>query len=74
MWYTDPTCDKLISDTWTSSCCSVPSKLQLVADKLSQWEKQEFGSLKHKKKRLLARLEGAQRALENSPLSPFFII
>lgn len=41
--------------------------LNILKDKAIQWNKNSFGNLFHKKRRLFARLEGINRALSNGP-------
>ena len=66
MWLTHPEFSAIVREAWSSptTLCTATSKF---ADKAKVWNKNIFGNLFHRKKKMLARLQGIQTALSINP-------
>lgn len=60
----------VIVDAWKNDDSSISTKISTVVAQMKKWNKDVFGSGFTKKKRLLARLNGVQKAMERNS-SPF---
>nr|XP_023892655.1 uncharacterized protein LOC112004654 [Quercus suber] len=67
-WLSDPSFPSVVNQAWRH-----PRKLmeaiEAFSNQASVWNKNHFGNIFHKKKRVLAWLDGVQRALANHPSS-----
>ena len=65
-WLSDPSFPNVVNQAWQH-----PRKLieaiEVFSRQASLWNKNHFGNIFHKKKRVLARLDGVQRALASQP-------
>ena len=65
-WLSDPAFPNVVKQAWQQ-----PRKLneaiEVFSRQASLWNKNHFGNIFHKKKRVLARLDGVQRALASQP-------
>ena len=71
MWMSDPSFQQTILDPWSRGEGDVVSKLEKVREVLVEWNVNVFGNVYKKKRRVLARLGGTQKALHNNPRSTF---
>lgn len=67
VWFSDPSVFLVIEDSWSAPSPSFAFTTNLFANKITTWNKENFGNIFHKKKRLLARLSGTQKALDLNP-------
>ncbi|XP_058201666.1 uncharacterized protein LOC131316348 [Rhododendron vialii] len=67
VWFSDPSVFSVIEDSWSTPSPSFAFTTNLFANKITIWNKENFGHIFHKKKRLLARLSGTQKALDLNP-------
>ena len=67
MWLTDPSFSALIESSWhasenipstSSSLSRFPRRLDFLTQRISDWNKTQFGNIFQRKNRLLARLRG----------------
>jgi len=63
--------ENLVKDNWDSNNL-LAQNLSALASKLVVWNREVFGDLFHKKRRLWARIEGIQRKLETG--APWFLL
>ncbi|XP_075633611.1 uncharacterized protein LOC142606095 [Castanea sativa] len=66
MWLSHPTFQSIFREAW-SGPTGLSSAVAIFVDKVKIWNKNIFGNLFHRKKRLLARLRGIQVALSTHP-------
>lgn len=71
MWILDPSYQNLVNQVWDSNAGETLGKLELLSNHLVEWNKEVFGNVYARKKRVLARLEGTQNCLDNNPNSRF---
>ena len=69
-WLSDLSFPKVVSKAWSHNRSLVDSIDTFTKD-AALWNKNSYGDIHAKKKRVLARLYGAQRALSNRPSAPF---
>ena len=69
-WLSDLSFPKVVSKAWSHNRSLVDSIDTFTKD-VALWNKNSYGNIHAKKKRVLARLYGAQRALSNRPSAPF---
>ena len=66
MWFLHPEFRKIVQDAWLED-----RELQVAildfASKAKQWNYNVFGNILAKKRRVLARINGTQKALANNP-------
>ncbi|XP_050248751.1 uncharacterized protein LOC126696003 [Quercus robur] len=67
-WLSGPTFPSLVSKEWAPSR-KLPMAIEGFTQEAQRWNKLHFGNILAKKKPLLARLNGIQRALANGPSS-----
>lgn len=72
MWLSHPDFSKFITDLWNSVAGNFLNKTLPLAHELKQWNTNVFGNIFHKKKRLLARISGIQKARDLHE-NPFLI-
>ncbi|PKI51404.1 hypothetical protein CRG98_028200 [Punica granatum] len=65
-WNEHPDFNRLLSSTWDNTL-ELPSNLQTFRDHVQLWNKEVFGHILGRKRRLLARLQGVQRAIHTRP-------
>lgn len=65
-WATHPDFSQFIKDNWNKEGDIEGNKKEL-ASKLQEWNKNTFGNIFQRKKRVLARLDGVQRSMSNQP-------
>ncbi|KAJ4833299.1 hypothetical protein Tsubulata_004319 [Turnera subulata] len=63
-WQTHPGFGQFVMENWVSST-SFHDTIQHFMDKLKMWNRETFGNIHLRKKRLLARISGIQRFLEH---------
>lgn len=56
----------MVRKAWENES-DLPAAIKLFTDRAHQWNKSVFGNLFARKKRVLARLNGVQKALPNGP-------
>lgn len=64
-WLTHSGLKQVIASNWNSSASLTDNNL-LMASVLRKWNKDVFGNIHKKKRRLLARIDGVQRALAHN--------
>ena len=67
-WLIDPTFPRIVSHAWRQPNILVEAIENFTKEALI-WNKVHFGNIFAKKKRIMARLDGVQRALANDPSS-----
>ncbi|XP_050386378.1 uncharacterized protein LOC126802738 [Argentina anserina] len=72
MWFSHDSYAEFVVNTWNSLSGPFSSKIKKMAAALSNWNKEVFGHLFQKKKKLLARIGGIQRARDRYE-NPFLI-
>ena len=68
MWLSHPEFPEVICDAWTSPVV-LSNVVAKFVDKAKVWNKEVFGNLFHRKKRIVARLKGVQTELSTNPSS-----
>ena len=63
-WLTDSSFNDFVAGSWNNQA-PFPQAVGHFVDEVSKWNKEHFGNVFHRKRRLLARLGGIQKALEN---------
>ena len=71
-WLTHPSFKDLVRATWLPGD-SIPSNIRRFTSAAMAWNSEVFGSIGLRKKRTCARLQGAQRSLEDQPHSDFLL-
>ena len=66
-WLTDSRFSNFMENNWNTDV-SYYQAASKFTELVQQWNKETFGNILHRKKRLLARIGGVQRALEQRPL------
>ena len=66
MWLSHPSFPDIVRDAWANPS-SLLHAVSKFTDKAKVWNRNVFGNLFHRKKRILARLRGVQIALSNKP-------
>ena len=61
-WLSHPDCEALLQGIWNSNT-NIVQAIDQVPDLLIPWNKEQFGNIFHRKKQVLARLGGIQKAL-----------
>jgi hypothetical protein len=67
MWFSDPSFPTLVKDSWSLFPHNVSLALEDFTHRVSFWNKHHLGNIFHKKKRLLARINGIQKAQSSHP-------
>ena len=67
MWFNDPSFPELVRSYWRCFPNNVPLAIKDFSSKATLWNHHCFGNLFHHKKRLLARLNGLQKAISLHP-------
>ncbi|GMY14460.1 hypothetical protein FCV25MIE_09699 [Fagus crenata] len=67
IWFNDPSFPNLVHDSWTKFPQNVPLAIHDFTNRVTTWNRQVFGNIFHRKRRLLARLNGIQKALSFRP-------
>ncbi|KAF8390857.1 hypothetical protein HHK36_023156 [Tetracentron sinense] len=68
-WMTHRDFGKFVVDHWDISKGTLPLLMAKFVEAVQEWNRSTFGNIFHNKRRLLARIEGAQKAMGNK-LSP----
>ncbi|XP_075670226.1 uncharacterized protein LOC142639994 [Castanea sativa] len=68
MWLSHPTFSGVMKEAWNNPS-SLQQALSSFTIKANSWNKNQFGNLFHRKKRILARLKGIQKNLSIRPNS-----
>ena len=63
MWLKHEGFGDLVRHMWVNRGGDIMGKVSSLSDKLKEWNRESFGCIFHNKRRLLARLQGAQRSL-----------
>ena len=71
-WLSDPSFPRVVSQAWKRSM-ELPENIENFAKEAKLWNKNHFGNIFAKKRRIMARLDGVQRAMANNP-SPSLIL
>ena len=66
MWLSHPTFSSIVREAWSSQI-GLSRTVAIFTNKAKIWNKNTFGNLFHRKKRLFARLRGIQVALSTRP-------
>jgi len=66
MWIRHPKFPDVVKKAWESNI-NLHSAIRNFTDRAKQWNRSVFGNLFARKKKVLARLNGAQKALSNGP-------
>ncbi|XP_024156202.1 uncharacterized protein LOC112164205 [Rosa chinensis] len=72
MWFSHSNYSEFVSSTWNALSGDLPSKINALCAALSQWNKEVFGHLFQRKRKLLARIGGIQKARDRYE-NPFLI-
>ncbi|XP_062028431.1 uncharacterized protein LOC133744315 [Rosa rugosa] len=72
MWLNHNTYDDFVSNSWASSEGTFSNKVTQLSSDLSKWNKDVFGHLFYRKKHILARIRGIQKARDRFE-NPFLI-
>ncbi|CAL1363580.1 unnamed protein product [Linum trigynum] len=64
-WLTSNVFDQVVEGGWDHQA-SLPAALEKMATNLNHWNKTSFGSIFHKKRRLMARIHGIQEKMATS--------
>uniref|UniRef100_A0A2N9F7H7 Reverse transcriptase domain-containing protein n=1 Tax=Fagus sylvatica TaxID=28930 RepID=A0A2N9F7H7_FAGSY len=67
IWLTDLSFPKLVHESWQTFPNNVNLALADFTTRVTSWNKQEFGNIFYRKRRLLARINGVQKALARHP-------
>uniref|UniRef100_A0A2N9FQ21 Reverse transcriptase domain-containing protein n=1 Tax=Fagus sylvatica TaxID=28930 RepID=A0A2N9FQ21_FAGSY len=67
IWFSDPSFPSLVKDAWGCFPHNVNLAIKDFSNRARLWNREVFGNIFHKKKRLLARLNGIQRSLSHRP-------
>ena len=62
MWLSHPTFSEVVKDAWANHS-TLPIAIASFTSKAQVWNKNQFGNIFHRKKRICARLRGIQIAL-----------
>ena len=68
MWLSNPSFPRVVRETWSASN-SLDATMTNFEAKAKEWNKNHFGNIFHRKRRLGARLKGIQSTLTNRPSS-----
>lgn len=71
MWMMHPEFPKVVEEVWIEAN-SLPRAISDFTNKVKKWNTEVFGNLFNRKRKVLARLGGIQKALTNN-LSDFLI-
>ena len=66
MWLHHPDFHDVVRGAWEQESI-LPSAIKLFTNRVTNWNKTVFGNLFARKRRLLARINGTQKALSNGP-------
>jgi hypothetical protein len=69
MWLSHPEFFTVVANAWSDHTVNLPVHVNKFIDLVLFWNKHTFGNIFQRKKRILARITGAQRALTNHPSS-----
>ncbi|XP_061998979.1 uncharacterized protein LOC133716290 [Rosa rugosa] len=72
MWFSHANYDEFVSTTWMGLTGDFSAKINALSKALAQWNKDVFGHLFHRKRKLLARIGGIQKARDRHD-NPFLI-
>ena len=62
IWFTDPSFLGIIKDSWHAHLDDISLAIQTFTQRVKMWNRNAFGNIFHKKKRVLAHLNGIQKA------------
>lgn len=71
MWIDEPSFKDFVTNSWPKSCDTLQNKLHQFSLLTKNWIFNNIGDLFKKKRKILARLAGTQKALEEDPQNPF---
>ncbi|XP_075667401.1 uncharacterized protein LOC142636989 [Castanea sativa] len=66
MWFSDPSFPRVVREAWNNTP-SLQQALSTFSSKVSNWNKNPFGSLFHRKRRIIAKLKGIQESMSLRP-------
>ena len=69
MWLSHPEFFTVVANVWSDPSVNLPVHVNTFIDLILPWNKHTFGNIFQRKKRILARIAGAQRALTHHPSS-----
>ena len=69
IWFNDPSFPTLVHDSWTKFPQNVPLAIRDFTTRVTIWNRQVFGNIFHRKKRLLACLNRIQKSMSFCPCS-----
>lgn len=72
MWLSHPTFENVVIQSWEEGGHVLQNSIDIFCHKVTKWNKEVFGNVFQKKRKLLARLEGIQRKMAIRP-SEFLI-
>lgn len=73
IWLCDPNFNTVVNHAWNERGDGIEEKFYVVGNKLQDWNVRSFDNVDHKKKRVVVRLEGVQKALHTNPNSDFYM-
>lgn len=66
MWLSHPSFPDLVREAWTGPS-NLPNVVTSFTARAKLWNKDHFGNIFHRKRRICVRLKGMQSALRNNP-------
>lgn len=72
-WLLDTSFPSIISKAWNNSK-GLAKSIDSFSKEATLWNKNHFGNIHYKEKRILARLCGIQKALSNNPCAPLLTL
>ena len=69
MWLSHPEFFTVVTNAWSDSTATLPVHVNTSTDLVLYWNRHTFGNIFQRKKRILARISGAQKALASYPSS-----
>ncbi|XP_048496063.1 uncharacterized protein LOC125495441 [Beta vulgaris subsp. vulgaris] len=73
MWLSEPGFDDLIKHNWPIDQSEFHVKLKNISFLMNSWAKQNHGNVFKRKKNLIARIQGIQRAIDHDPRKAYLI-
>lgn len=66
-WFSDPSVYSVIEKSWNPPSTSFAQKTVSLSNNIAIWNKEHFGNIFHRKKKIFARLAGIQKAQDSNP-------
>lgn len=70
-WLTNPTFKEVLAETWNQQP-ALGTTLQIFQERVQKWNRETFGNVFKRKRRLLGRIIGIQKAIETTPRTSLF--